>query len=185
MADSGSRRRGCRTAGAAERSGPRAVHSVVVDEPSRTDRWFNRVTLSSGVVVLALLTLVGVFLLLRSRQALESGLSYFSTDEWRTDVHPPHIGVLGMLTGTVLVALVAVAIAIPLGVCTALYITEYASLRWRRWLTSLVDLLAAIPSLLFGIWGFLFLSDKIVPISQWLTDHLGWIPIFRTDPGRS
>ncbi len=49
--------------------------------------------------------------------------------------------------------------------------------------SGVVDLLAAVPSLLFGIWGFLFLSDKVVPLSQLLTDHFGWIPIFKTDPG--
>ncbi len=135
--------------------------------------------------MLVLLTLVGLFLLLRSREALsETGLWNFLTrEEWRTDVNPPRIGVLGLLTGTVLVALVAIVIAVPFGVMAALFITEYSSARTRRWLTSIVDLMAAIPSLLFGIWGFLYLQDQIVPLSRWLTDHLGWIPIFATDPG--
>jgi phosphate transport system permease protein len=83
----------------------------------------------------------------------------------------------------VLVASVAIFIAVPLSVLTALFITEFATLRHRKWLIGLVDLLAAVPSLLFGIWGFLYLSDKIVPVSQWLTDHFGWIPFFATDPG--
>src|SRR5262249_45299282 len=93
------------------------------------------------------------------------------------------IGVLGLLTGTVIVALIAISIAIPFGVLTALFITEYASMRTRRYLTALVDLLAAIPSLLYGIWGFLFLSEQIVPLSQWMTEHFGWVPIFATDDG--
>jgi phosphate transport system permease protein len=158
---------------------------VVVDIPNRADRWFNRLTLGAGITVLVLLTLVGLFLLLRSRSALsESGIWEFLTrEEWRTDVKPARIGVLGLLTGTVLVALIAVTIAVPFGTVAALCITEYASPRLRRWLTALVDLLAAIPSLIFGIWGFLFLSDKVVPLSQWLTDHFGWIPIFATDSG--
>ena len=84
-----------------------------------------------------------------------------------------------------LVALVAVAIAIPFGILSALFITEYSSARTRKWLTGIVDLLAAVPSLLFGLWGFLFLSDKVEPVSRWLTDHLGWIPIFNTDPEAS
>ena len=142
-------------------------------------------TLGAGLVVLALLTLVGVFLLLRSRLALdETGVWEFLTREgWRTDTNPPQIGVLGMLTGTVLVALVAITIALPFSILAALCITEYASLRLRRWLTGFVDLLAAIPSLIFGIWGFLYLQPEIVPLSQWLTEHFGWIPIFATDPG--
>lgn len=156
---------------------------LVVDEPTRTDRWFGRATFAAGVTVLSLLTLVGIFLLLRSRDAFEvAGWSFFTTESWRTDTTPPEIGVLGMLTGTVIVAVIAVTIAVPLGTCTALFITDYSSLRWRRLLTSTVDLLAAIPSLLYGIWGFLFLGSQIVPISEFLTDHFGWIPIFRTEP---
>jgi phosphate transport system permease protein len=88
--------------------------------------------------------------------------------------------VFGLLTGTVLVALVAVSIAVPFGVLCALFITEYSTARTRRWLTAIVDLLAAVPSLLFGLWGFLYLTDKIEPVSRWLTDHLGWIPFFAT-----
>ena len=166
--------------------GGRTRPASCTDEPSRADRNFNRITLVAGLSVLVLLTLVGVFLLLQSRTAIaESGSWQFLTRvEWRTDVHPARIGVLGLLLGTVLVALVAVAIALPLSVLTALAITEYAGARARKWLIGIVDLLAAVPSLLFGIWGFLFLSAKIVPLSKLLTDHLGWIPIFKTDPGR-
>jgi phosphate transport system permease protein len=158
---------------------------VLVDKPSRADRWFNRVTLGAGLVVLALLTLVGFFLLLRSRQAIDTtGIVNFLTREgWRTDTKPPQIGVLSLLTGTVIVALVAIFFAVPFSILSALCITEYASLSLRRWLTALVDLLAAIPSLIFGIWGYLYFADQVVPLSRWLTDHFGWIPIFATDKG--
>jgi phosphate transport system permease protein len=164
---------------------PRRQPRVVVSVPSQADRWFQRVTLGAGITVLVLLVLVGLFLLLRSRPALEeTGILKFLTREgWRTDVHPPQIGVLGLLVGTVLVAMVAIVLAVPLGAIAALAITEYASPRLRRYLTALVDLLAAIPSLIFGLWGFLFLSPQIVPLSQWLAEHFGWIPIFATDPG--
>ncbi len=171
--------------GTAPRADAGRTPRVVVDVPSQVDRWFNRITLGAGLFVLVLLTLVGAFLFLRSREALSSqGIFQFLTrEEWRTDVHPARIGVLGLLTGTVLVAAIAVVIAVPFGTIAALCITEYASPRLRRYLTGLVDLLAAIPSLIFGIWGFLFLSDQVVPLSKWLTDHFGWIPIFATDPG--
>jgi phosphate transport system permease protein len=157
----------------------------VTDVPSQVDRLFNRLMLAAGLTVLVLLTLVGVFLLLRSNEALsESGLwNFLSREGWRTDVKPPAIGVLGLLTGTILVALVAVTLAVPFSVMAALFITEYSSARTRQYLTAVVDLMAAIPSLLFGIWGFLYLSEQVVPLSRWLTRHLGWIPIFSTDPG--
>ena len=158
---------------------------VIVEEPTQIDRWFDRVTLWSGMAVLVLLALVGLFLLLRSRQALDvTGVwKFLTTTGWRTDVHPPRIGVLGLLTGTVLVAVIAIAIAVPFSVMSALFITEYSSARSRRYLTALVDLLAAIPSLLYGIWGFRVLSGQIVPLSAWLTKHIGWFPLFHTDTG--
>ncbi len=161
------------------------VPRPVQDEPTAVDKAFNRITLAAGLFVLVLLLVVGFFLLWQSRPAIElTGVwSFLTRIEWRTDVTPPRIGVAGLLLGTVLVALVAVAIAIPLGILAALFITEYASARTRRWLIALVDLLAAVPSLLFGLWGFLYLTDLIVPISQWLTSAFGWIPFFATDDG--
>lgn len=155
------------------RRNPREVHDV----PSRADRVFGVLTTSAGATVLVLLGLVGLFLFLRSRDAFDvAGFSFFTRVEWRTDTSPPEIGVLGLAAGTVLVALIAVAIAIPLGTCAALFITDYASPRLRGLLTGMVDLLAAVPSLLYGIWGFFFLQDQIVPLSDFLSRHFGWFP---------
>ncbi|MBX3315058.1 MAG: phosphate ABC transporter permease subunit PstC [Actinobacteria bacterium] len=134
------------------------------------------------MTVFVLLGLVGLFLLLRSREAFDvAGWSFFTRVEWRSDTSPPEIGVLGLLTGTVIVAAIAVVVAVPLGTCTALFITDYASARVRGPLTGLVDLLAAIPSLLYGIWGFFVFGAQVVPLSKFLTRHLGWIPIFATE----
>ncbi len=166
-------------------SGRTRTPRVVIDEPGKADKVFNAITFGSGVAVLVLLTIVGVFLLLRSQDALsETGIWTFLTRvEWRTDVSPPRIGVLGLLVGTVSVALIAVIIAVPLGTLAALFITEYSSAQVRKVLIGLVDLLAAVPSLLFGVWGFKFLSDQLVPVSQWLSRNLGFIPFFATESG--
>ena len=150
--------------------------------PPRADRWFGRVTLASGLAALLLLALVGLFLLLRSHEAISvTGVVRFLTRvEWRTDVSPPQIGVLGLLTGTVLVALIAITIAVPLGIMRrAVHHRVRLGPEPRRYLTALVDLLAAIPSLLFGIWGFLFLADQIVPLSAWLDRPLRVDPVLR------
>lgn len=168
-------------------SGGGPTRRVVTEVPSAVDRRFNAITLGSGIAVLVLLLLVGAFLLIQSSDALtETGVLRFLTrTEWRTDVQPPAIGVMGLLTGTVLVALVAVIIAVPLSIFCALAITEYSTARRRRWLIGVVDLLAAVPSLLFGLWGFLYLSDKMIPISTWLTQNLGFIPLFSTEKNAS
>jgi phosphate transport system permease protein len=151
------------------------------DLPTRTDKIFGAATATSGLLVLLLLTLVGVFLLLRSREAFDAmGWDFLSTEEWRPTDNPPRFGVLALVTGTVLVALVAITIAIPLGICAALFITDYSSARWRTLLTSLVDLLAAIPSLLYGLWGFVVFGSQLIPIADWLARHVGWFPLFRT-----
>ncbi len=159
---------------------------VLFDRPSRVDRIFDRLTLAAGISVLVILFVIGVFLFIRARPAFaESGWTFFTRVEWRTDLNPPRIGVIGLLFGTVVVAIVAEAIAVPLGVLTGLFIAEYSPLRIRKFLQGMIDLLAAIPSLLFGLWGFLFLQYQIIPLSRWLTTYLGWIPIFHTENGSS
>ena len=167
---------------------PRRVPRLVHDEPSRADRNFNRVTLVGRSVRAASCSpWSGVFLLLQSRNAIaESGPWQFLTRvDWRTDVHPPRIGVLGLLARHRPRRAGGRRHRHP-----AERVRRAGHHRVRRRpaaqvLVGIVDLLAAIPSLLFGIWGFRYLSDKVVPLSQWLTDHLGWIPIFKTDPGAS
>src|SRR5207237_5445324 len=114
-----------------------------------------------------------------------NGLGFFTRFEWEPDTAVHRAGVAAVLYGTIVISLIAVALAIPIALLSALFLTEYAPRRLRRPFTSLVDLLAAIPSLIYGIWGFFFLQNHLLGTEQWLTDHLGFIPIFRTDPGSS
>ncbi len=159
---------------------------AVVDKPSRADRLFDTITLGAGLTVLVLLTLVGVFLLWQGRHAWAyAGWHFFTTTAWSTNTKHVVIGVAGLLFGTVAVALIAICIAVPMGVFAALYISEYAPLGLRKVLQGLIDVLAAIPSLLFGLWAFLTLQYQIEPLSRWLTTYFGWIPIFKTTSGSS
>ncbi|EOD66629.1 phosphate ABC transporter permease subunit PstC [Amycolatopsis vancoresmycina] len=152
---------------------PRAV----ADVPSRADRVFRRVTTGAGLAMLAILVVIGFFLVYRSGPAFDaSGFGFFTTVKF--DAANGVLGVLGLLYGTVVVALIAICVAVPLSVLAALFITEYASGRLRGFLTGLVDLLAAIPSLLYGLWGFSFLGPQVVPVSAWLTHNFGWFPPF-------
>ncbi len=131
--------------------------------------------------MLALLTLIAVFLVRQAWPALSaSGWSFFSTVSF-TVSQPPVLGVLGLLIGTVVVAVIAVVIAVPVSILTALFITDVAQGRVRATMMGLLDLLAALPSLLYGLWGFAFLSPLLPSVTSWLAARLGFIPVFRVD----
>lgn len=162
----------------------RPIPRSLPENPSRSDSVFKIGSTTAGAVVLGLLVLIAVFLAKEAFPAFTvSGFSFFTTVEFNALADPPVLGVLGLLVGTIVVALIAVMIAIPISVLTALYITQYAGDRLRGIMIGLVDLLAAIPSLLYGLWGFAFLSTKIVPVSEFLSDNLGFIPLFRVEDG--
>ncbi|NUR31879.1 MAG: phosphate ABC transporter permease subunit PstC, partial [Catenulispora sp.] len=128
--------------------------------------------------VLVIMLLIGGFLLLRAVTALRSdGWSFVVTQAWEPDSH--HFGIAAVLLGSVFIALVAIVVALPLAVGTALYITEYAPRVLRPWLVSAVDLMAAVPSVVYGIWGAFFLQWEVIHVSRWITTYFGWIPIFR------
>jgi phosphate transport system permease protein len=164
------------------RDAPERARREVVDPPTRADRVFALATSGAGLAVFALLAVIGAFLLIRAARTFDAqGLSFLTRVEWRSDTRPPQLGVLGLLAGTVIVAVIAVAIAVPVGVSAALYITGYAKPRTQRVLTNFVDLLAAVPALIYGIWGFRYLSPQLVPLARWLSRHLSWFPPFRTE----
>lgn len=154
------------------------------EPPTGVDRVFDHVTRGAGVLVLVLLALIAIFLFDQARPALAAtGWSFFTTVDFKGSLRPPVLGVLGLLIGTVTVALIAVSIAVPVSVLTALFITDYSRGRVRQAMVGLVDLLAALPSLLYGLWGFAFLSPLLPPMTSWLAAHLGAVPVFRVDAG--
>jgi len=152
---------------------PRKI-TLVRDVP---DRVFRAVAAGGGVTVLLIMLLVGTFLAIKAAPALhEAGFSFFTTQAWNPD--EKHFGVAAILIDTILIALVAVCIAVPLSTATALYITEYAPRRMKAVFIGVIDLMAAIPSIVYGLWGFYFLQTRMEPISAWIAQHFGWIPIF-------
>ena len=145
-----------------------------------TDRIFRGGISASGVAVLVIMALVGVFLTLRALQALsQAGLSFITTQAWEPD--GGNFGIAAVLTGTFLIAITAIFFAVPLSTGVALYISEYSPRRIRQTLISLVDLMAAVPSVVFGLWGFFFLQGQIIGLARWLSTYLGWIPFFSVD----
>ena len=147
-----------------------------------SDRVFRLVLRVSGWFVLLVMLMVGGFLAYRALEALKvAGWSFLTTQAWDPDGGAGRFGIAAVLTGTVLVAIVAVCFAFPLSLGTALFISEYAPLRIKRGLITLVDLMAAVPSIVFGIWGFLLLQYQIVGVARWISTYLEFIPIFRVD----
>jgi phosphate transport system permease protein len=146
------------------------------------DRIFWGIATAAAVSVLLLLGLVLVFLCIEAWPALRvSGWHFLTTFEWATDSTPAHFGVAALVFGTMVIALIALAIALPVAIGSALYVNEYAPRRLGRPLTMLIDLLAAIPSVIYGIWGLYWLQPHLAGTTRWLTDHLGFIPVFHTD----
>jgi phosphate transport system permease protein len=130
--------------------------------------------------VLVIMVLVGAFLGYRAFQALhKAGWSFLTTQQWNPD--GGGFGIAAVLVGTVLIALVAVLTAIPLALGAALYISEYAPRSIQRGLISVIDLMAAVPSVVFGLWGFIFFEWRAATFSKWVNDWFSWIPIFKVD----
>ena len=101
----------------------------------------------------------------------------FSRD-WDVDGAALNFGVLPLLWTTVLISLLAMVLAVPVAIGIALFITQYAPKRLARPVAYVIDLLAAIPSIIYGIWGITVLAPKIQPFADRRCRHLGWIPLF-------
>ncbi|MFE2489615.1 phosphate ABC transporter permease subunit PstC [Streptomyces mirabilis] len=155
---------------------PRRLH------PDRglPDRVFRGVLRGGGGLVLAIMLLVGGFLTYRAWQALSvAKWDFVTTEAWEPE--GGHFGIAAVLVGTVLIAMVAIVFAVPLALGTALYISEYAPPRIRQTLISVVDLMAAVPSVVYGLWGLFFFQGHVVTVSRWISTYFGWIPLFKVD----
>lgn len=152
------------------------------DVPSRA---FHGASLGSALLILVTLAAVAAFLLTEAWPALTA-----SPDELARAVAwiKPEAGealfqIIGYLVfGTVLVSAMALLIATPLSVGIALFISHFAPRRLAAGLGYLVDLLAAIPSVVYGLWGAMAVLPRLAPVYAWLAEHLGWIPLFAPDP---
>jgi phosphate transport system permease protein len=161
----------------ARRDAPPATPRRLASKRDAGDGAFRIGTSATGVAVLALMAAVGLFLAVQAAQALErTGASFFTTADWQPD--RGHFGIAAVLTGTVLIAAIAVAVALPLALGTALFIAELAPPRVRSTLVAAVDLMAAVPSVVYGLWGLFFFQGWIIGVSRWMATWLGWLPFF-------
>ena len=153
--------------------------TVTTTEPARSrprqrpgDLVFSNATRLAGLMIMLALAGVGIFLALEGFPAVHAepgqmaGASSLAAYIWP------------LLFGTLLAAAIALAVATPLSLGVALVISHYAPRRVARPVGYVVDLLAAVPSVVYGLWGIAFLGPRLVPAYQWLGDHLGFIPFF-------
>lgn len=144
------------------------------------DRVFRIIAFGAGGTVLAIMLLVGTFLLLQGLPALRAAkFSFFTTQAW--DPNSGVFGIAAVLAGTLFIAITAIVVAVPLAAGTALYISEYAPRKLKQTLITIVDLMAAIPSIVYGLWGLYLLQPSILPVSQWLATTLGWTHLLYVD----
>ena len=138
----------------------------------RGDRVFSRAARAAGILILVILAGVTAFLVVEAVPALRAP----------ADAIPGGDGLLGyiapLLFGTLLAAVIALVVATPLAVAIALFVTQYAPRRVAQGFGYLVDLLAAIPSIVYGFWGIYWLAPRLVPVYRWLEENLGFIPLF-------
>src|SRR5689334_2682644 len=137
------------------------------------DLVFANLTRLAGLVILIALAGVAIFLTIEGFPAFAAG----SEDLKGASSFVAYVWPL--VFGTLLAAVLALVIAVPLAIGVALGVSHYAPRRVATAIGYLVDLLAAVPSVIYGLWGGLFLGRQLVPVYDWLAEHAGWIPLFK------
>ena len=147
------------------------------------DKVFSGLVRGASIVVIVLVTLTGAFLVWKATPSLLDNTANFLTDRvWQPATTPPAFGIAALLWTTVLASAFAMLLAVPVAVGLALFITQYAPRRAARPVAYLIDLLAAIPSIIYGLWGIRVLGPVIAGPDSSVRVHieqaLGWIPLF-------
>ncbi|MGO1288294.1 MAG: PstC family ABC transporter permease, partial [Cellulosimicrobium funkei] len=143
------------------------------------NRAFRWTATGAGALILAVLAAVAIFLLLRAWPALSAGGAELSEQvAWFPEGASLLSFVGPLIFGTLLAAALSLVLATPVAMGIALFISHYAPRRLASTLGYVVDLLAAIPSVVYGLWGSLVLPPVVVPVWSWLADTLGWFPLF-------
>nr|BFD84026.1 phosphate ABC transporter permease subunit PstC [Streptomyces sp. Xyl84] len=148
------------------------------------DRIFLGLSRGSGILLLAIMAAIAVFLTYRASLAISKDHGNFLTAfEWNTGVEPPVFGIAVLAFGTVVSSVIAMVVAVPVAVAIALFLTHYAPRRLSGPISYVIDLLAAVPSIVYGLWGALVLVPNLDGLFSWLNDYLGWTGIFSWEGG--
>jgi phosphate transport system permease protein len=154
----------------------------------RGDGFFRLLVTACGSLVLVLIAGMLAFLLVQGFDAMRhyGFFSFLSSSRWApseadpTRTSPNPYGILQFIYGTVLTSFIAMLLAVPMAIAVALYITNFAPRRVRSTLSSLVDLLAAVPSVVYGFWGIFALLPAIKPVGNFLAGTIGKVPVVGT-----
>jgi len=146
---------------------------------SRSDKVFRQTVRAVGCVVLVIMSGIGLYLGYKAVPTLTRyGFGFFTTQVFNPE--RDKVGIAAVVVGSFEVAVIAVIVGVPLALLTALFITEYAPPQWRQLLVALVDLMAAVPSIIYALWGLLLLQPHLVFVAHWIQTYLGWVPLLRT-----
>lgn len=149
------------------------------------DRIFGGAAKGAGIIVIGMVVLIGVFLVAQAIPALTANKANFLTStDWNTSGDAPSFGIARLLWVTVISSVFALLFAVPLSVAIALFLTHYAPSWLAKPAAALVDLLAAVPSIVYGLWGAYVVGQHFDPVQDALTSVLGWFPLFK-DEGAS
>ena len=158
-------------------------------EPRRSDKVFRGVVTTGGLASLVILGLIAIFLAYRGFEVLRrEGIGFITSSDWAVKIDESGnivestFGIGAMLVGTILCALIAVVIAVPISVLSALFLNFYAPQWLKKILVAIIDMMAAFPSILFGVWGFLALMPSVEYWARLINKYLGWIPLFEVNP---
>jgi phosphate transport system permease protein len=174
------------TTQAPDRSSPPAGQPPAPKAKTRLgDTIFFNASRGSGILLLVIMAAIAAFLIYRAGNALSHNHGNFITTQvWNPDNTPPVFGVAVLLVGTLVSAAIAMVIAVPVAIGIALFISHYAPRQLAQPFSYLVDLLAAVPSIVYGLWGALFLAPHMAGVNAWLNQYLGWTYLFhQNSPG--
>ncbi|MGI5246970.1 phosphate ABC transporter permease subunit PstC [Dactylosporangium sp. CA-139066] len=141
--------------------------------------FFRGAATASGSMVLVIIAAIAAFLIVKAIPAISKDTeNFFTYKAWFTDGDQPKFGIAATAFGTVLTAAIALLLAVPVALGIALCLSHYAHRRVASILGFVIDLLAAVPSVVFGLWGRDYFFEPITDLSKWLHDVAGWLPIF-------
>ena len=145
------------------------------------DRVFRSLAVGSGFLITLVIALIAAFLLAQAIPSLAKNTANFFTytGPWVTSGTELTFGIPQLFYATVVVSVIALLLAMPIALGITIFLTEYAPKRLVGPITYTVDLLAAVPSIVYGLWGILVLGPALVPVNEWLVGNLGFLPFFQ------